>query len=360
MSAAAIETAAPKAFDGFVGQDRSAARMNPHAERYGYMPGCYSAQADARTTGHIFFQQGTLITFRTFPSGGHFNSAVIEDPKAPASRIMEITAEGALANAGLEYPVWDTVDQGFVGIPALTGNDRAHDYFNLLHPPFPVIGLECPSGLEVCPTCRKEWLESEASKRYFNENKYFDADTDVALKVKEALYASVTRFSNYCENAWGELADQWERSRNAGTPFVFDKSHQHTRKCIHAPSTEDRELNRLRAMTDANAEAIGRAVRGGAVNHNDFSDAELAMIYAERAKNGTKAPKGETLAPPTTDADPVSYAEGDNVLCEGSPGTITEVKTAGWFVVALESGVTTTVRKNKLEPIKENLNEQAI
>lgn len=368
MSAAAIETAAPEAFDGFVGSDRSVARENPHALRYAYMPGVFYAQSEARVTGYTFFPQGQLITFRTFPVGGHFNSASIEDKKAPSSRIVEITAEDALANAGIEYPIFESVDQGFVGLPALTGDKNAQDYFNLLHPPFAAVGHECPFGLTVCPTCRAEWLESEGAKNYFNTHKNFDTDSNVALAVKQSLYDSVTRFKAYCDQSWQELADQFERTRNAGTPFVMAKSHHHTRKCIHELTMEDRELNRLREMTSSNAAAIGDAVRGiGTPAANDFTDEELAEIYAKRAakakQNGGVQIKTSPDAPPLTITSGGSgtdtleiFGVGASVLCEGAPGVIQEAKSGGWFDVKLDSGEISTVRKDKLS-IKEKADE---
>jgi hypothetical protein len=330
--------AAPETFDGFVGQDRSQARQNPHAQRFAYMPGAYYAQSNPRTTGYVFFPQGELITFRTFPVGGHYNSAVVEDSKAPSTRLLEITAEEAITNAGIEYPIFESIDQGFKGIPELTGNIHAADYFSLLHPPFSAFDYSCPAGLTVCPTCRAQWLESDASKDYYNSKKAFDDDRGVALAVKEALYDSCTRFKNYCEQEWRQLADGYERSRNAGTPFVMDNSHHHTRRCIHQPTMEDRELNKIREMSASTAASIGEAVRGVSTPQG-FSDAELAMIYAERAKRAS--------APEVT----TEFNMGTPVLCEGEKGSITEVKTAGWFAVTLESGEIKTVRKDKLETI---------
>lgn len=345
--------AAPETLDGFVGRRRNHVTDDPHLSRYGYMPGVYHAKANPRTTGYEFFPQGALITFETFDSGGHPNPDFFENGKAAPGMIREISAATAAQNAAIEYGAVEGIVAGFALLPMLTGISNARQLFDALHPPFPAIDHVCPFGLDVCPTCRSEWLASDKSKDYFAEYGR-EIDPSIALEVKEALYTSNSDYATYCVDTWNELSDAYERTRGKENPFVLGKSHHHYRKCAHALTFEDRELNRINTMTSANASAIGEAVRGGSNgNGNGMSDVELAEFYAWKVANAAKGtiqiPSAEVVTVNNIRVDLSPFEIGKPVMCEGEWGTITDYKTAGWFVVTLDSGDVKTVRKDKLE-----------
>lgn len=350
MTTAATAPQQEQAYDGFIGTRRNAATNNPHLPHFAYMPGVYFAQANPRTTGYRYFPQGTLITFETFESGGHQNPDFYENSKASPGMVREISARLALLNAATEFHTVEGVESGFTSLPMLTGNPQARALFDAIHPPFAAINAECPFGLTACPTCRSLWFESEASKTYFTENIDEDVDRDLALEVKTSLYNANQSYAAYCVQMWGELADANERTRGKENPFVLRPEHHHYRKCAHAMSFEDREMQRMQNMTAANAESIGNAVRSGS---HGLTDAELAAFYTWKA---SQKPVVVVTAPKPTEKVVVEteFTQGANVLCEGEKGFIEEVKTAGWFVVRLASGETKTVRKDKLEAINES------
>lgn len=332
-------------FDGFVGQKKPDSSANPHDNRYGYIPPVFYAEGDPRTVGYKFFLPGTLITFRTFSSGGWPNPAFYEDGKA-AGLVREFSAELAAKNAAIKYMAIEGHDVGYAQLTMLTGDDRAQRYFDAIHPPFATFQYVCPQGLDVCPTCRIQWLESDISKDYFREQAA-DLDFSKAQQVKEVLYDANQRFLEFAQVTWAECEDAHERTRGKESPFVLNKTHHHYRRCLHQMTFDERELQRIQAMTTSNAVAIGDAVRGGGTPAG-MTDAALADFYAWRAAKNNKPSVIVTESVP----DSEQFTVGMRVLCEGALGVIEEAKSGGWFAVKLESGVTSTVRKDKLQEYK--------
>jgi len=378
----ATQTAPAQSFDGFVGNSKPMdPGTNPHSPRYAYMPPVQSARSEARTTGYVFFNPGSLITFRTFSSGGWHNPEFYQNAKA-ATLTREFSAEMAAYNASILYASVEGHDVGFTLLPMLTGIPNANSYFEALHPSFAELGHQCPSGLVECPTCRMAWFESDGSSNYF-ENNSQGLDRNLAFKVKEALYNATVRYRDFAEMMWTEFADGYERTRNSQHPFTLKKEHHHYRKGLHLPDFQYSVHSTVPAAPIASAPIAGHGL----------TDAELAEIYAKRAaaQAGT-APKttsgdigslGEKLgtSDDSTDAQSPASSEENGSLTETTPQEISddsatagaaspsdigfevgsivmhgdspvevlEIKDRGWVTVKFtDSDETKTVRKGEL------------
>lgn len=159
------------------------------------------------------------------------------------------------------------------------------------------------------------------------------------LEASRTLTADSLRFEIMAsQKVWVNIATELENKERRGID-VYQKA---LRQDIHALKPREAGLNTTQERVTAPMSVVG----------NDFTDEEMAKIYADRvaAKQLTEA--FEDAPPPTIDI--TEFAVGQPVLCEGLPGVIAEVKSGGWFDVKLDGVIDglpegRTVRKDKLQ-----------
>lgn len=234
---------------------------------------------------------------------------------------------------------------------------------------------------QSCPTCWFKWIDSELCKAYIADiaangrEVYHPATPDQKWIVRPSVIefeqaralaeTSLQTGLQYLNNEWRIISGELEK----GTRNDLDEGgYQHSiRKDIHQTKPQDRQLKLVQEVARANA--------GNGGGDNSEILAMLAKSSMEtnallrQIAGGTPVP--QPAATPAPVAAPVSdepdtiieniaavfepdsngYALADPVLVDGEPGTITEVKTGGWYAVQTATGIK-TVRKGNLT--KEN------
>jgi len=301
MSAAAPMT--EHAVDGFLGQRRVVEHDNPHADRFGYMPGVFSAKVEVRKTGYAYLPQGRLIRFQTFSRGGDYNIGHIENPKQPEFRSYEVTAAEAAENAKTEFNAADEIDQGFVDIPQLIGNPQAQAYFDAVHPSFESIGHTCPFGLAICPTCRLEMLASGDYAEYLDRLVVeSNLDIDILNATVNAVRSACERYSTYAAQAWNDVVQKQEIAKNQQGMVIIGRAHHHWRKSVHIMTAQEVEDNRFSRLLPTPAGA----------RSTPTESEEIQALRAENAANQERLAALEAKFSQNTSAAPV--------LCSGTTG----------------------------------------
>ena len=238
-------------------------------------------------------------------------------------------------------------------------HDEAYAYFDVVHPAL----NECSFGLnkpvqltdpgvgastlvmQVCPTCRLADLRSEAcEQRIYEASQHLDSEVLMQLRTAliAACEAAVLHASNKLEEVESEI--QGRRSGEMAGRTRYNVIDRILMKMLHRE--ERKETNVVEQLAGALANAAGVNQQKVAPTIPDgakvLSPEEAAAFEAWQASQSVKSPG--------TVGDG-GFVAGMAVLCEGERGVITEVKTAGWYLVTLENGETKTVRKDKLEVV---------
>lgn len=207
---------------------------------------------------------------------------------------------------------------------------------------------------QSCPTCWASWIQSDCCARFMREVAMNGRQVEVLDVVSRAtqkqiitptideleqgqrvMTESLKRGLLANQKVWTEVAMELEKGERRGT----DAYQNNIRKDLHATKPQDAQLAQITAYAKAvNANQVQPA------SGNDFTDEEMAKIYADRV-----AAKQAAIVPQELGAIDETFSIGQPVLCDGAPGVIAEAKAAGWFDVALDNGETKTVRKDKLQ-----------
>lgn len=214
---------------------------------------------------------------------------------------------------------------------------------------------------QTCPTCWLQWASSGLCGEYIQSvaasgRLVEDADgkqwtvTPTFEELEAGRRATLTALQTgiqHQQTQWRIIVGELEK----GTRNDLDEGgYQHTiRKDIHQTKPQDRQLKLLKEVASASGGGNDELVRQLAQ-----SQIETNALLRHIAQN---IPTVNNLVDADNDGTPdyrqadFTIGIGDAVSCDGKPGRVASVKTGGWFVVNLDNGETTTVRKDKLEAI---------
>ena len=237
--------------------------------------------------------------------------------------------------------------------------DDADKYFAVVHPKLPcTYGLNRPVQLsdpevgdstpvyQHCPTCQLADLKSDAcSQRIYEASETLDSNIlaelrAVLIESNEAALRHVERKSQMVQSDIARKMTGTQPGRNVMNTIDFLHLKMMHKEVGTASNTSTEMIRGLaQEMATAMRTPMTPVVPDGA---KVLSPQDAAAFEAWQAS--------QAVTSPGIVGDGGFVAEMA-VLCEGEPGTITEVKTAGWYAVTLESGETKTVRKDKLEVV---------
>lgn len=228
-----------------------------------------------------------------------------------------------------------------------TYEDEAYAYFNVVHPFHEV----CPFGLnqkvqlcdpevgegekvfQVCPTCRLADLRSDACLKRISEASGV-LNGELLTQLRTALIAANEATLTYVERKSQAVMSDIARSMagHQGIRATLNSIDRVHLQMMHKTEKkiEDGNVEMMRTFAKEMASALKDSTP---VNDGVVISAEDAMILEAAKKQQTEP----------------SFGMGDLVFCDGQPGTIVEVKPAGWFVISLENGENVNARKDKLE-----------
>lgn len=346
-------------------------KIQPHDRRrmFGFSGGMphmiISPLASNQPTEEI--GQGQLILFKP-----HVSPNVDGDFKpAPIERAPKTFANVLTYNFGTD----SENDWGYRTLSFLTeleydkdtGVDEADLYFDAVHPKFSQIEKTCEMGLEVlvfndnddvprpCPTCRLQYLASDECKVRMAES---GLRQDILTQLHEALVVSYTQSRAFAQKKLDESKSEIDKGRN-GQPsmkLAFTDVDNFYMKMLHRKEAHIEQAELIANQSLNQGRAIAEGLKGASTDSDPtqgMSNAEKAEFYTWKAEKEAKAQVVETpVQPIITEPENTEYVVDMQVLCDGEKGRITEAKTAGWFVVALENGGEKTVRKDRLAHIE--------
>jgi len=203
---------------------------------------------------------------------------------------------------------------------------------------------------QACPTCWFEWINSDLCTAYMEAvsqtgRQVTDAQgkmwtvtpTMSELETARQIVANALRGGiRYLTTEWTTIASEIEKGTRDGLDM---NGHQNTiRQDVHRIKPQDREM-----------QLIKEATKGGGSDNSEL----LTMLAKSQMETNALlrqvVSKDIPGAPPSDTPVSDPFAVNSIVLCDGEPGVITEAKTAGWYVVALDNGDTKTVRKANLQ-----------
>lgn len=280
---------------------------------YGFAPGLKYMPVRGLVAGVSELPQGILILFKPrvekYLNGEYRPTTQEFSAKEQAKWIYAKYVGGTAGDTG--FRTLDMLTQ--LPYDKATGEDQADNYFGVVHPNV-IPGGNCPMGLETnvgdvwqrpnknaasnpCPTCRLEWLNSEACASRITaavENGFDRGILEaLRLKLRESYQAGWEFAKNKFEQSKGELA-----ASAAGSPGKknFDESDYHYMAMIHKkdPIVEQAELVTKQAEVQGRiqAESMAKAVASlipqqpvaAPVTANEDVESLKAQIAEQNAK----------------------------------------------------------------------------
>lgn len=206
---------------------------------------------------------------------------------------------------------------------------------------------------QSCPTCWQNWITSECCSRFMRDvasngrnvtvtdiisrkqtSKTITPTTEELEDSRLLMIESLQRGILANQKIWTLIANELESKERRG----IDTYQNNIRKDVHAAKPQDAQLRNIQEFARATS-----AYQAPVPVTDDLTDEERLMIYQLRV-NAKREAQGDIPIPSA------EFMEGQDVLCEGALGTITEAKSGGWYLVVMEDGSPSkTVRKDKLQ-----------
>lgn len=242
------------------------------------------------------------------------------------------------------------------------------------------IGDVCPStdailgvNRDECPSCWAKWIDSDAFRAYtkavlargINVEEYDPKTRTSELRlitfspndVSNATHMATAALSTALatlRREWGILLAELDgKDSRKG----LDVAQHRMREDLHAPKPADKQVEMIRQMTEANrgggdnselmrmlieSQNQTRDLLAAVLGKGSTDSFHVAPDEPEAAVSATQSPVA-AMVPPSTGGLPDSVPPrnieiGDTVHVDGVAGTITEIKSGGWFGVDFGGG----------------------
>lgn len=306
--------------------------LNPRATRYGFAP-----------IWPVHGLPSTAFKMHSLPGSRFVPFRVFEYPLTNEHGVNNNLERLPLEQVSDLYTVaGEKFATDFPELAALDDEAKAREIVGLLTNP-----NQCekyPVELKnTCATCWVNYLRGEApsvlAERYADDPRIFTAAGSTLRLLLTSLDNAVAEAATLVDVALREVDDP-----KAGKDRFYDVDYINIMNS-HKNMPEFRTTTNPQASMDNFTKAIEKLAVGRSQDVGLTADDVRGIVAETTAAKDTRIAELEAQLAGKT-ADP--FQAGVNVICEGGPGVIREVKTAGWYSVELESGQMKSLRKDAL------------